>query len=134
MIRLYHPLSKFNDRKFLQALGVLDEANVGGVLTEAATAQVEAVLANDTVGVAAHAAATAQHGTEVSTTRRMALHPLDHTAQLCVPQPWSLQRCTRSSRATHTPADLAPLPLGCAAWPQHAGATSSGMLPQQCSI
>ena len=80
MIRLYHPLSKFNDRKFLQALGVLDEANVGGVLTEAAAAQVEAVLANDTVGVAAHAAATAQHGTEVSTTRRMALHPLDNTA------------------------------------------------------
>ena len=40
-------------------LGVLDEANVLGVLTEAATAQVEAVLADDSVGVVAHAAVAA---------------------------------------------------------------------------
>lgn len=35
----------------------LDEANVASVLTEALTADVQAVLADDTVAVAAHAAA-----------------------------------------------------------------------------
>ena len=64
-------------------LGVLDEANVLGVLTEAATAQVEAVLADDAVGVIAHAAATAQRATEVSTTRRNGSAPAGPHAQLC---------------------------------------------------
>ena len=57
------------------ALGVLDEANVGGVLAEAATAQVETVLADDTVGVVAHAAARGE-ATRLSTARVHAtLHP-----------------------------------------------------------
>ena len=47
-------------------LGVLDEANVLGVLTEAATAQVEAVLADDAVRVVAHAAATRGNARTVS--------------------------------------------------------------------
>jgi hypothetical protein len=42
----------------------LDEANVSGLLTEALTADVQAVLANDGVAVAAHAAAQQQHKTE----------------------------------------------------------------------
>ena len=81
-------------------LGVLDEANVLGVLTEAATAQVEAVLADDAVGVVAHAAATAQHATEVSTTRRNGSAP---AGSHCPALLHSYGRC--SGAAAHTPAD-----------------------------
>ena len=110
MIRLYHPLSKFNDRKFLQALGVLDEANVGGVLTEAATAQVEAVLADDTVGVGAHAAATDTQQRSARRRRRW-LCTRWVTLRNSASQLWSWQPCTPLSRATQ--ADLAQAyPLG----------------------
>jgi hypothetical protein len=49
---------------------VLDKANVGGTLTEAATAQHEAVLANQTLVGTTHAAATTTQKKKKSPTKK----------------------------------------------------------------
>jgi len=74
-IRLYHPLY-LNSTRNQTCLGVLDEADVGGILPEAATAEVEAVLADDAVRVGAHAAATARAGLSTAGRKRSDNAPL----------------------------------------------------------
>ena len=91
------------------ALGVLDEANVGGVLAEAATAQVETVLADDTVGVVAHAAARGkQHGSAPQECMRLCTLLVTLTSS--VPQLRSLPRCLAPNPVPNSdPATAHPL-------------------------